>query len=1616
MKSKHLFLTAILLVFSMFVVADPVDPMRALEVAEQFAPQQSKGKRIKSKTAPEQSYEIVYTHHMPNSDRAAFYVVKLGEKGFVIISADDVANPILGYSYTNSWPTSISAKGDTLLPPQVLSYLNDMALQIETAIEKYPNLESSEEWNNVGQIAVRKSRARKSADAMPDSVGPLLTTTWGQGQYYNALCPEDAGGEDGHVPTGCVATAMAQIILYWGQKEEIKTRGIHSYDCQYGNLTVNYDSTSYDFANMPDALTAESTPEQINAVAKLMYECGVAVNMLYSTWESASLNEDARAALINFYHFTPDLSIAERAYFSSVEWDNLLHNDIAQGKPIYYSGAQNNLGHSFVCDGYNATGYYHFNFGWGGLADGWYLTSAVSPIGMDFNSNQSVLVGIVPDNTSNVILGQTTGNSVFNVDEPLEFYHLLGHNAYEGSINRINSLSTTTFSITDKTQKVRMQFLSYEPLTGYNLEIYDGENLDRKIRSLNHNKILDLSTIDTETNAVTFATQNVYRSFRGFRIRITNNNACCMASDIITVVDSTSIMLEWKADENTNSWEIEYGLAGFEQGTGTSMICDTSMCTIRNLLELTKYDIYVRNICTDIETKIYPHKVQVYTGGDTWEKYLKKHNKEIIDNMPDEQDSDSIWEKWLQSLAPYGIEIDNNIVHISSSTGLTLLKILLDKRKDFGTKRICLTNDIDLFGHIWEPINNFSGTLDGGGHTIKNLFMQTYESGSGYGLLAAVDNFESIFDINISNAYINAPFFAEVGILIGKIDCTTKTKTNKIYNCTADGTVIGYSNIGGLVGSMLYAGSIINCMTNTMIIGSHDVGGICGLAYETNDIIYNCYVAGMVVCKEIIDNNISASIGLIIGRARYMSIAHCYANIFKNNIDEIGIIGTKESAVEYSNNTYFGRQDTVWHLFPEITINTKPYSRLLSILNLGVELLNDSTIKTWDNGDKSNNYLPKLGGNYTVSCPNISNLKARNIIDIDNNYAVEITWDGSIDADFWELKYTLEDSQYDSIVVLYKNPDTLRHVVVGKRYTFAIRQHCDSNNCSAWSNDLTFCVDKKYWTDVVTTQPEGYSEDSSENVHISSPEGMAWLISMVNGLNGMQPNNFEGKNVFLENDIDIGSYKWTALSQFNGNFNGNNFSINGLYVNELEDFQGLFGKVENSCLNNIKILNCYVKGKEYVGALAGYTSSSQIINCHVEGSIYAESHAGGIVGSTIGENTYGYTGDYFYYCSSHGIVQSIYEYAAGISGAASEMYNCFSSANVSVIGMFGAGGLLTTLSGTMVNSYSTGNVNGYIYNGGLVADMRSHSSIVNCYATGIVTGMGYNIVEGPYDGGLVGVTGYNDTIKYAYAREDYVNHPLIGNFGLNIETNRIISDTASLAINDSIFYLLNSIEISNKSYTNLLDALNAWVDANNSEGQYLHWVADSAGVNGGFPIFADENTTYIITFCNDDGTILQQDTLELGEMPQYRGEIPTKDSTEYMKYSFSSWTPVLQVATENITYTAQYTEMYKVSFHNWDDTLLQSAWHNYGEYPSYTGITPMREADEQYTYTFSGWDPELSAVTGYTSYYAQYEATAINTAIENTQSNEVKTYKLFRYGQLIIIRDGKTYNAMGQEM
>ena len=135
---------------------------------------------------------------------------------------------------------------------------------------------------------------------------------------------------------------------------------------------------------------------------------------------------------------------------------------------------------------------------------------------------------------------------------------------------------------------------------------------------------------------------------------------------------------------------------------------------------------------------------------------------------------------------------------------------------------------------------------------------------------------------------------------------------------------------------------------------------------------------------------------------------------------------------------------------------------------------------------------------------------------------------------------------------------------------------------------------------------------------------------------------------------------------------------------------------------------------------------------------------------------------------------------------------------------------------------------------------------------------------------------------------------------------------------------------------------------------------------------------YKVTFLDWDGDTLQSSMVNYGEMPVYTGITPTRESDAQHTYTFTGWSPELSVVTGAQSYTAQYEatlNQYEINFYDWDGTLLQSGWYYYGDEPYYISATPERDADAQYTYTFSGWSPELSVVTGAQSYTAQYEST-----------------------------------------
>ena len=1247
MKRTVLFLTCFCF-FTLFVLADPVAPQRALQIAKEFVPKSSAAKKVPGKSSAATTSNIVYTHKMPKSGRDAFYIVNVGD-AFVLVSADDVAHQILGYSFDKGFP--VDADGTVQLPPHVKGFFDDLAAQMEAAIEAEPNRAADDDWTGV------RKAAHRAPSNLPESVAPLLTTTWDQGQYYNALCPADANGPAGHVLTGCVATAMAQIINYWG--EPVHGRGIHRYDSNYGSLEVNFIESNYDFSNMPDALTGESSAEQVNAVAKLLYDCGVAVNMGYAAGESAAFDQEARAAFINFFRFSPDLSFAEKAYFSNDEWNNLLRQNLAANQPVYYCG-QGTGGHAFVCDGYKADDYYHFNFGWGGLADGWFQTSAVSPNGSDFNSSQSAIVGIVPDNTGNVILGQMQGNSTFIVDEPLEFYHLMGHNKYEGSNYNNPCNSTFTFIPVDDSKQMVADIMEFED---QNVQIYDGTNMNTSLRNLNGGGNNDMSPVASSANAITLTySGNLY--YAGFKLNISQDNGFRMVSNIVTSVDATTVHLMWTENGTASQWQIEYGIKGFKLGEGTVYNATANTATFENLEKFTEYDF---NIRSDYGNNQYGpwNKVTLMVEAPYWQ--------DIVVSQP----------------VSYSIDHISNCAIISNVEDF----VWFIKTGENNLNGATFISDIDLAGYKWKPVNYYARyTINGNGHTISNLYIN---EATNYTALFPFF-YGTIDNLGIENAQIYGKGDGS-SALIGELN-----GLSCLRNCYVTNSVIsGTDKAAGMVVECF--GLIENCYANVRVTGNRWVGLLTSGSSGT---IVNCYAAGTSRIRSTCYNaGISAY-------ARTGKISNCYC------VDlPMGVVGFKGETI-ISDTASFYRDGNSLTLRTPIAFESSTENDLLGALNKWVEQNNNSSIETWTKDGDINNGLPVFGDYYVVTCPNVSNLTIQNIKN-NNVSAVVVDWEYPDDAEAWDIKYQLANTPDDppTIIHITTKPYTLYDLSLGREYTISVRRYCDNVNHSGWTSKNEM-IDLPFWTDVVTEQPEGYSVDSDGNVIISNAEGLAWLSVIVNGLHGNNAQTFEGKTISLTSDINLQGYRWFPIGRgwysgsqysscFNGIFQGNGYTISNMYVNSYGPHLGLFGYSgygsTGTTYSDVNLVNgsvsCYYNDNSdggFGGLVGTGVGLKEITNCSSNIVVSGNYSSGSLCGwlnddddnPTIVSN-----------CSATGNVYGR-EASGGLIGNARGVFvrNCYAT-----------GDILLNESGS--NAW---------YRGGLIGLLMSNAAVRNCYSVGKV--------------------------------------------------------------------------------------------------------------------------------------------------------------------------------------------------------------------------------------------------------------------------------------------------------
>lgn len=353
-----------------------------------FASPLTPGQAIERLVTAEGGMRLMSTNRFTASDlsytvkaggEAAVYVFSRPGAGYVITSADDIAEPLLAYS-------DESVFNAASMPDAMRWWLDEYRREIEQA---------------------RKSGVRRMMNApqrpQRDPIAPLCATKWNQASPYNLLCPQVNGR---YTYSGCVATAMAQVMKYHNWPETGK--GSKSYQWNGQTLSVNFGEQTYDWANMTNTYGASSTDAQNNAVAELMYACGVSVSMNYGLNGSGAQSSAVPKAMMNYFRYGRSLTYAGRDYVPLLRWESMIYESLRNNAPVYYSGQNLTVGHAFVCDGYSTDGYFHFNWGWGGMSDGYFRLTALDPgsqgIGGSndgYNIYQSAILMARPENTDN---------------------------------------------------------------------------------------------------------------------------------------------------------------------------------------------------------------------------------------------------------------------------------------------------------------------------------------------------------------------------------------------------------------------------------------------------------------------------------------------------------------------------------------------------------------------------------------------------------------------------------------------------------------------------------------------------------------------------------------------------------------------------------------------------------------------------------------------------------------------------------------------------------------------------------------------------------------------------------------------------------------------------------------------------------------------------------------------------------------------------------------------------------------------------------------------------------------------------------------------------------------
>ncbi len=372
---KVLFLLLAFMV-TLAVNAQQVSRQQALQKAKQFMP----GKQFGNPKS--------FARAGSPTDQEPFYIFNAeGKKGFVVVSGDDRTEPILGYSDQGE----ISVEN---MPENLKYWLECYEVQMKTL----------DQTKSAGSRGVTRKASRAA-------VAPLIQTKWDQGAPYNHMCPsvvvEEIEGEskdrfvdigqpgydeNNRCLTGCVATAMAQVMYYHKWPESCDAIGQYDIIYEYENIGteenpnwqpvvdhsfLGLDGTGFKWNDMSLTYSPNATGASADAVAELMRYCGQAVKMDYGI--------DGSGASVNAWHmatyfgYSKNARSVYRMFYSVTEWEDMIYQELANSRPVLYGGSSATGGHQFICDGYDGNGLFHFNWGWSGDSDGFFVLSLANP-------------------------------------------------------------------------------------------------------------------------------------------------------------------------------------------------------------------------------------------------------------------------------------------------------------------------------------------------------------------------------------------------------------------------------------------------------------------------------------------------------------------------------------------------------------------------------------------------------------------------------------------------------------------------------------------------------------------------------------------------------------------------------------------------------------------------------------------------------------------------------------------------------------------------------------------------------------------------------------------------------------------------------------------------------------------------------------------------------------------------------------------------------------------------------------------------------------------------------------------------------------------------------------